>query len=190
MNERGILFSAPMVLALLAGKKTQTRRVATERDREAGRCPIAAPGDRLWVRETWAPMTSANPPCATEYWYRASTRGDAGRFKWKPAIHMPREASRILLAVNSIRVERLKALTEADAVAEGMHPDRSGVRGDDLLAVAEFMRRYDMKAGRIGAIPAPVARYALLWDSINGKPGKNWNANPWVWVVQFTRISP
>lgn len=132
MKERPILFSAQMVRALLAGTKTQTRRALrpqpvdpyTGRDLPAGArpdslpaCPYGVPGDRLWVRETWCNgMTEDGYDGVC---YRAS--GDVcveGR--WRPSIYMPRWASRIVLELTSVRVERLHAITPADAIAEGV----------------------------------------------------------------------
>jgi len=175
MKERPILFSAPMVRAILEGRKTQTRRVVKMRDcggrvgwfgsdiddvewvvnaatRGTGVSPYGKPGDRLWVRETFARSMGKG------YLYRA-TDGDLGPYHatgWKPSIHMPRIASRILLEVVSVRVERLNNISEADAVAEG-------VTGMD-----------------------PVLQYAKLWETINGTG--SWNKNQWVWVVEFRRL--
>ena len=207
MKERPILFSGAMVRAILAGQKTQTRRVVkrmwgaphaqawsheganfgyADMDGWHGcpppTCPYGEPGDRLWVREAWAPLTAgyayAADPIYTE---------NAPPWKWRPSIHMPRRASRITLEVVATRVEQLQALTERDAVAEGMHPQR-GIRGDDDIAVALIQDEFDRRAGRLGATPAPIARFVLLWDSINAKYGAAWETCPWVWVVEFRRV--
>lgn len=149
MKERPILFSGPMVRAILAGTKTQTRRVVKERHIDAAppvhffqylreNCPYGQPGDRLWVREAWqGPLLESEEQedefrqspdiykkpgfCA----YRATDTLDAidadGReLGWRPSIHMPRWASRILLEITAVRVERLHDITEADAQAEGV----------------------------------------------------------------------
>lgn len=233
MKDRPILFSAPMVRALLAGTKTQTRRVAPISDltitpqsngmvtwnvrfskptkgvlvshsggkltdEQARRIiasefnPYGQPGDRLWVRETYAivPRTAYRCSDGVQQTLRPDDDHDAaiyregwsrsrGGFRWRPSIHMPRWASRITLEIISVRVERLQDISEADAIAEGMHAD-AGCRKDDDAAAFH----------RIGAVRGdsfPIARYAALWESING-PG-SWDANPWVWVVEFKRMA-
>lgn len=202
MKERPILFSAPMVRAILEGRKTQTRRVVKRTPLEwldsglhpdfvalpeNGLCPYGQPGDRLWVRETWqGPLVDdvddvddyrENPdkfrkPDFCEY---AADGGPAPEFvtmdddlvqRWRPSIHMPRWASRILLEVVSVRVERLNDISEPDAMAEGV----------TLSAPVKPSRSERMARDA----------YAELWESING-PG-SWEANPWVWVVEFKRV--
>ncbi len=183
MKERPILFSAPMVLALLAGTKTQTRRLikpqpmvrpigwGTFDDNPRMRtlsCPYGQPGDRLWVREAWAVPFQFNdrapfdlPGGVTQKMYfRAdgdpSHAGNAG--KWRPSIHMPRWASRISLEVTNVRVERLQDISESDAVAEGVNHV---------------------------SYRTAVEAYSDLWESINGDGSLA--LNPWVWVVEFRR---
>jgi hypothetical protein len=212
-KERPILFSAPMVRALLAGSKTQTRRpykvrkhpdagceiAASELVREPQHvvdrtCPYGLPGDRLWVRETLA-CTSCHGT-----WYDAdegeickvidddrayalSERYGSDYFfnevRKIPSIHMPRWASRILLEVVSVRVERLTDCSVTDAMAEGVKPD-------DLRQFAVFGANSIQRAAirRIAAL----APYQRLWESINGTG--SWAANPWVWVVEFKRVAP
>jgi len=217
MTDRPILFSGPMVRALLDGSKTQTRRLVklphmnplgaweptTVGGPNGGRlrtgetiplqggiwhtrtgdsllCPYGQPGDRLWVRETfyafgrWETRYSAKKgrdewhfidmtaECGNWYFYDATSQPDAEKFRrssitpmwWKrPAIFMPRWASRITPEITGVRVERLWDISDADARAEGCE-------GTKLS-------------------------YAKLWDAING-PG-SWDANPWVWVVEFRR---
>lgn len=209
IKERPILFSAPMVRAILAGRKTQTRRVikgkgtwsVEEADDFSNRkwpgyedeygtwtdmkCPYGYPTDRLWVRETWArvPRVTDNGPKhkakgdGTGATWRADWDGNPSGFKWKPSIHMPRWASRITLEITGVRVERLNAISEDDAKAEGTE-NRSdlawghGGQGDD-------MARWAVDHGH---------RYAFchLWDSINGDGA--WSLNPWVWVVEFKTV--
>lgn len=213
MKERPILMSAPMVRAILAGTKTQTRRVVKgapegwapigpetfnpivinrHGNREPGPdafgagnedgdcwicCPFGAPGDRLWVRESFAKIDGQ-----TRSWietdYRATyTHGDrlgdtlGIKKRWTPSIHMPRSASRITLEVTEVRVERLQDISDADALAEGVERCTS-----DTSLVARSLVNGSMH----------VDRYAKLWESING-PG-SWDANPWVWVVSFRRL--
>lgn len=125
------------------------------------RCPYGAPGDRLWVRETWAPLTVG-------YAYRADgvwNGPPVGR--WHPSIHMPRVACRTVLEVVDVRAERLQQISEADAIAEGWPtPPADGTPH-----------------------PTPRAWYSALWDNINGeRPGCAWKDDPWVWVVVFRRL--
>jgi hypothetical protein len=187
MKERPILFSAPMVRAILEGRKTQTRRVAKQTanghlkqlgghrrwhpaDPEARLAsPYGQPGDRLWVREAWAYyggdeyLYQQQNECV---WYRAHDIGDpVPGVRWRPSIHMPRWASRITLEVTGVRVERLQDISEADAVAEGIEAPPPA-----------------------DPVDMPVWRYRQLWGAINGP--KSWQANPWVWVVEFKRVQP
>lgn len=207
MKERPILFSAQMVRALLAGTKTQTRRVVKNLDfREAmpfpelgsfvKLCPYGQPGDRLWVRESgWErPERTAKMmregadtwprfACAADGWSEQD-RADfkAWGFKPRPSIHMPRWASRITLEITGVRVERLQDIGEADAIAEGVTtiwPD--GPRDD------KGPNHYTIKVGDVSYnAPTAAGAYAMLWDVING-PG-SWEANPFVWVVTFRMI--
>ncbi len=203
-RERPILFSAPMVRALLDGSKTQTRRIMkpqpapnhphdggtvwvqqdglhvpvgsvghlTVREKQGLRCPYGLPGERLWVRETHAKIIGQSGGWI-ETDYRATyTHGDrlgdslGIRKKWTPSIHMPRDASRIDLEVTGVRVERLRDITPADAIAEGIE--------------------LKLKADRSFAVYDEVCRFAALWQSAYG-PG-SWWINPWVWIVEFRRL--
>jgi hypothetical protein len=173
-----------MIQAILAGRKTVTRRVVKPQpfhgiyDADAGvlfdetkvyECPYGQPGDRLWVRETWRYADMA--PRSRRVEFKAD--GDhPGPFPWKPSIHMPRWASRIMLEVTGVRVERLQEITEKGARAEGCHG--MGSNGD-----AEFPPE--------GIISA-VEDFRDLWDSINESRGFGWDKNPWVWVVEFKRV--
>jgi hypothetical protein len=153
MKERPIIFSDAMVRAILDGTKTQTRRIVKpplEQNTPAVACPYGKPGDWLWVRETWAEQ-------AGDVIYRATDTTE--RKLWKPAIFMPRWASRITLEIESIRVERLQDCSRADAMAEG-YPAKNMADGPD-----------------------PLEWYATLWNNINGLG--SWDANPWVWVISF-----
>lgn len=187
MKERPILFSGPMVRALLAGTKTQTRRVCKPaRDQalsyvvaipdtamwgdEEGlatsfACPYGRPGDRLWVRETWRVFGGREyeyQQLASAVQYRADEVGFEQK-DWRPSIFMPRWASRITLEVTGARVERLNDISEADAVAEGIPP-------------------FPTSPSNI-----PRMHYATLWNSING--AGSWDANPWVWAISFKRVA-
>lgn len=203
MKERPILFSAPMVRALLSGAKTQTRRLVKPQPMDSGapdhwrdttaRCPYGAPGDRLWVRETWAPFdgdTNRNAaPAGVPAMYRADRSFMVEPGRWRPSIHMPRWASRIDLEVTAVRVERLQAITEEDAKAEG---------ADSLTASQALWKGSASQDGcaRAGYPDAPCNTgdwtprdcFRLLWGAING-PG-SWDTNPWVWVVEFKRVQP
>jgi len=196
MCERPILFSGPMVRAILAGQKTQTRRAVSPQPSGGVRSsPFCAsgledghgreirsrygrPGDRLWVRESFdfLPTGGHDDPQACEivYWADGSTEPRSAPpdynpmiysyQKIRPSIHMPRWASRITLEIVSVRVERLQAISEADARAEGAP-----------WAACGSPQEGSQKAG-----------FARLWESINGDG--SWAANPWVWVVEFRRI--
>ena len=188
MKERPILFSGPMVRAILEGRKTQTRRVVKEPYglkalwfKALGRpavsqCPYGQPGDRLWVRETWQPGTWGPS-------YRADFTEESARRclnPWKSCIHMPRRFSRITLEVTEVRVQRLQDISEEDAQAEGCHLTASmthGERGPGAKSWVEMP-----KDGFKGL-------FRELWDSINGqRQGCAWADNPWVWAVSFRRV--
>lgn len=191
MSDRPILFSAPMVRALLAGTKTQTRRVLKPQPgpcgvyadiRSAKRALRVVKGDRLWVRETWAvggiydgiPPRDINPEgkpgwCGIRY---AATDERFG-IKDRVSIHMPRWASRLTLTVTDVRVQRLQAISEEDAEAEGCALDYAD----------GFQVWYVPGAGARHA-PTAVGCYANLWDSINGAGA--WDANPWIVAYTFT----
>jgi hypothetical protein len=134
-------------------------------------CPYGKPGDRLWVRETWA----YHPDADEGIIYRATDPGwddnDSG-MRWTPSIFMPRKASRILLLVNGISVERVNRICESDAIAEGFDGRYSNEEADG----------YKAKGAR--------ERFQELWNTLNAKRGFGWDVNPWVWVVSFTRVLP
>lgn len=212
MKERSILFSAPMVRAILEGRKTQTRRVVKDRHIDAAppacffqwlreRCPYGKPGDRLWVRETWnwfdpdeipevrrgrrAPFTGQQG--AREIPWVAAYAADGhlehehfGCALWRPSIHMPRWASRILLEITAVRVEQLQGISDADAVSEGVCelPGQAAEPGCWWTG--------DVGAGSKLHGRTPSVAYRLLWEQING-PG-SWDANPWVWAIAFKRV--
>lgn len=201
MKERPILFSGPMVRAILDGSKTQTRRVANTglyaidatyhgaetaaREREAltHKCSFGQPGDRLWVRETWADLGElSDGNFERQAIYRADDierYGDEDEYvdvtapdmRWRPSIHMPRWACRIELEIVSVRVERLQSIGDNDSRAEGVRIDDRHMNG---YCGGQFL-------------PPSVRAYRELWESING-PG-SWDANPWVWVIEFRRAT-
>ena len=188
MSEKPIIFSGPMVRALLAGTKTQTRRLLVQPKRWRGQfdllrtdvvgphevwwwngthdrvgasqqCPYGKAGDTLWVKETWRPLGAG-------VWVYRSTAGTANEAvhagKWRPSIFMPRKIAQLLLRVTAVRVERLQEISVEDALAEGI----------------EHRTMND-----------PRVEYRWLWDSINAKRAP-WGLNPWVWVITFERLLP
>lgn len=235
MRERPILFSGPMVRAILSGTKTQTRRVISSthaqeadawQDCDSGRwesgiagdhgryghgewvrCPYGVPGDRLWVRESgWYHVEhyeqDEDSECCSAEFFRWKATPREGCRRWLPpldhtridritflhdstplehapkgdpihSIHMPRWASRITLEVTGVRVERLQEIIEQDILAEGVTIDlvsrMTGVSWSDMPTLHDAWREG--------------------WDAINGKAGRRWADNPWVWRVCFRRIA-
>lgn len=197
-----------MVKAILDGRKTQTRRFAKGvelRRSEAidgpkdlefkvpcfvdkwGWCPVehnlhlnpyGAPGDRLWVRETWARLkcSESEEPCLDCQNCRDGRvfRADdpEREIRWKPSIYMPRWASRLTLEIVSVRVERLQDISEEDAKAEG---------------VSDTHTQENRLGMRIETAHPASENFAKLWESINGPD--SWTANPWVWVIEFRKIA-
>jgi hypothetical protein len=198
-KERPILFSGAMVRATLDGRKTQTRRVVD--DRTLGHLSAAADfgeiygAARPWPRPSarsrihlfiLPPRQVRRPPVgARETWgfnpdfpgmhCRACYRADPGHeydgIRWRPSIHMPRSACRLVLEITDVRVERLNDCSEEDARAEGCAP--AWLDADDNTSV------------HAAAPPTYRQGFARLWRDING-PGA-WEQNPWVWVVEFRR---
>lgn len=197
MKARPILFSGPMVRALLEGRKTQTRRVVKARRRDGSVypamhelvgepeivvcCPYGRPGDLLWVRETWG-------PCDGGFCYRASEREcvkpDDG--KWHSAIHMFRAASRLTLRITDVRVQRLRDICRDDAIAEGTDFHKCPTRQTQTSIDAQAAARSIGMCAHYTAEIDYVGGYQWLWESING-PG-SWSANPWVWALTFDVI--
>lgn len=219
--EKPILFSTEMVRAILRGQKTQTRRVIKPQPEviiegevdfrgnqmeydgvpfwkgkylSSKQCPYGQPGDVLWVRETWNTSENVRPPINDLFIYCA----DVNKYgitkwhtKWKPSIHMPRNAARLFLKVKNIRAERLWDITEKDAIAEGMLSDE--IREYLLDRVPDKWCRYTLIAAECQARKKPIATdfvggFACIWDRINAKRGYGWDKNPWVWVIEFERV--
>ena len=221
MKETGMVFTSPMVRAILEGRKTQTRRIAkpvkhpdlgnlyTPGALAMGRepqhvidraCPLGQPGDRIYVRETFVqgykvdPATGAPHDCDEEgndvpmtTWYRATDSGisweDGDGWEtnvpWRPAIHMPKALARIWLEITSVRIERLQDISDADCIAEGIKelPHQAAEKGcwwtGDVAAGAALHGR------------TPHNAFRLLWESTGG----DWDANPWVWAIDFKVLS-
>ena len=203
-KERPILFSAPMVRAILEGRKSVTRRPVKGAglnwledftpdyvaDPANSLCPYGKPGDRLWVRETFIDLRGTGVEHRPDpdgplqrYAYAADCRpgshSDEARkdfgLKYKPSIHMPRAACRILLEITDVRVERLQDITEEQAKTEGVRLYTDHAELGDWWHV-EGIETYSAD---------PRKSFELLWSSVGG----DWNANPWVWVVEFKRVT-
>ncbi len=185
-----ILFNTEMVLAILEGRKTCTRRVVKIPhcgffEHEPPRVvPPYQTGDILYVRETWNKVKLASES-DWHYEYRASCENPAYfsngfMAEWRPSIHMPKEAARLFLRVTDVWVERLQDITDEQAEAEG-------VRGF-LLGMGES--GYAVKADSDTFYDGPIGAFANLWDSTVKKTDRDtygWDANPWVWVIKFER---
>lgn len=146
-------------------------------------CPYGQVGDVLWVRETFAKIKSLETGLTYsltkadfEHYENKLIQGE--KVKWKPSIHMPKEACRLFLKIKSIRVERLRDISEADAVYEGI----------EVIHFAEpsvpIFKRYDLKE-KLGTVN-PIFSFESLWQKINGR--QSLINNPWVWVIEFERI--
>lgn len=217
MKERPILFSAPMVRAILAGQKTQTRRVIpvkwsrcldfeehNDRVVAVRDCPYGQPGNRLWVRESfltypkeitqkkWREGADTWPTVGGEPMVYAADNAyvDLKEFGWiaKPSIHMPRWASRITLEVVSVRVEQINDISPADIEAEGVRMIGISRFGSKLYSVdPDATPEQHYKKGS-KSYDTQVMCYWDLWNSINAKRGYGWDMNPWVWVIEFKRV--
>jgi hypothetical protein len=181
------------------------------------RCPYGAPGDTLWVRETWKPVPisayrcsegvqqTPNPQDADEAAvYRAGWDRSSGGVPWRPSIHMPRWASRITLRITDIRVERLHDISEDDARAEGCEarpfpgPWWQGYRdlGDGQLfhqqAVGETAPDWMIEPKKMPPTPwldrSARDGFRSIWMGLHGPDA--WDENPWVWVLSFERVKP
>jgi hypothetical protein len=142
-------------------------------------CPYGHPGDHLWVRETW---NRTNPwGEGGLVFYRATDESKYPHAVWKPSIHMARIDSRINLEIVAVRVERLKDISEDDAMAEGVEYDQ-GWEEEPGWGFRDYSTDSDF------VFADARHSYRSLWESINGP--QSWDANPWVWVVEFKRVSP
>ncbi|HVT88313.1 MAG TPA: hypothetical protein VHD56_05640 [Tepidisphaeraceae bacterium] len=181
-RERPILFSTEMVRAVLDGRKTQTRRVVKPQPQVIGRnhedrpvaicdgqpitCRFGLPGDRLWVRERWgyrkdfSPDSLFNANC--QFAYSADGSSNHLQGKWRQSRSMPRIASRIILGITDIRIQRLHSIDEPAARAEGFDPSSSDGK--------------------------PLAWFRQLWDSLSVDGQFTWDSNPWLWVIDFKML--
>lgn len=231
MKERPILFSGPMVRAILEGRKTQTRRIVKlphsnplgvwesttvgghgtrlvdgspapelpaiwhTRTGDCLVCPHGNAGDRLWVRETHEVRRIGSETFdggrPTRRYAGIAYQADDGRAEvdidlntfqaldakesrgWSPSIHMPRWASRITLEITGVRAERLRDISAADALAEGIERTGDG---------------FSVDGGRHFHAASPRCAFASLWDGLNAARGHGWDANPWVWTISFRRL--
>ena len=192
IKERPILMCGPMIRATLEDMKTQTRRIVSLREfgpsdtpgyqwhfrdrrglwndisteRLLELCPHGEVGTRLWVRETWYTDDGRTAQYRADYGHGTREPADiADRGQhWRPSIFMPRWASRILLEITEVRVQRVQEISDDDVKSEG---------------VLTFAERY----------PLGVSFFKPLWDSLNAKRGYGWDKNPWVWVLGFRRIT-
>jgi hypothetical protein len=219
------------VKAILAGRKTQTRRIikpqppapgvcefspapdiayykarlnkwwlvpgdVTESDPSPHtlyeyKCPYGVPGDHLWTKETWRTSRQFDDLSPTQIYeqfgdgakrhldYRAAP--DPGLFwgRWRASIHLPRWASRITLEVTDVRVEQLHQIWL----------DHRGTDNQWQDLFAEGIPQVVCQYAPSDQLPTPLSEFIQLWDSINAKRGYSWEANPWVWVVEFKVLS-
>lgn len=200
-----ILFNTEMVRAILDGRKTCTRRVIELPENMDGvpvgksgdssnplgfmypggiKRPPYQPGDILYVRETWCalPVNEAGHMRGHSiYYYRADgdLRPEGWRGKWRPSIHMPKEAARIWLRVTDVRVERLQEITDEQA-------KREGIQYDECPTGFTWKQETDMH----NCYTTPIGAMQALWNSTIKKSDLDrygWNASPWVWVIEFER---
>lgn len=199
-----MLFNSQMVRAILDGHKSVTRRIIKPQPTYSPNYGLAwngqaygtglpptlkgaaynfrkaapyQPGDILYVRETWAQPYGAGYKYAADYGEHDIVEADHGNvsvsknmIKWHPSIHMPRDAARIFLSVKSVHVEQLQDITEDQAEKEGFYRG-SLLEGSNLMVL-------------------PRGAFASLWDQTIKRSEVDafgWNANPWVWVIEFER---
>lgn len=221
-KERPIPMSAPMVQAILEGRKTQTRRIIKPQpylDAQnnligkwnygqdlygshilpfksmLSECPYGKTGDRLWVQETFFEVYNNQFQPTGKYCYAATHQGyvnvldEDGGIKinkdgseaspWKPSIHMPRKASRILLEITEIKIEQLQEITSSDARKEGIEH----ITIDEY----DFLGLWKDYTGKSDGFPSEIDSFFSLWEKIKG-PGSV-SLNPWVWVIKFNILT-
>ena len=195
MKETGLIFKAPMVRAILEGRKTQTRRVAKEfvgrkdLDNILRRFPkqrggqYGEPGDRIYVRETWQ-VARGNPGICYAATDSKTDEGNSPVTNWRPSTHMPKELARIWLEITGVRVERLQDISESDCLAEGIVPWYSGDQTVYMLGPGDTSGAFG-RAGSWKPKRTPKEAFRTLWESTGG----DWDANPWVWAIDFKVLS-
>lgn len=197
-NFKPILFSTPMVQAILRGEKTQTRRIVKSDEISEkinlARCKYKV-GDILWVRETFTILEPEHCEGMSERFYYKADHHDMNEdwrlecirdgypYKWKPSLFMPRSACRIFLKIKSIRVEKLNNISEADAISEGII-ELSQSRMQHVVNGRQFFNYLKKKELFNEGLTAKES-YKTLWQKINGE--KSWKENPFVWVYEFER---
>lgn len=210
-NAKPILFNTEIVRAILDGRKTETRRLPSKRIEDkwlnyeewvTAAAPLGStsltekefyeeyppyrPGDILYVRETWCLRFDGE-----KYFYKADKHTpreekrliDYDHVSWKPSIHMPKEATRIFLKVTNVRVERLEDMTNKDALKEGAQGVKCDHAGLGAYGCTDCMNT--------GWLEPPILEFVGIWNSTIKKSDLDrygWNANPWVWVIEFERI--
>ena len=194
MKERPIIFAPEFVRAILDGRNTMTRRVVKPQPDHVQRnhgvmvnwpkdgfvghfddeekiklltCPFGQPGDRLWVRETWA-MAIPGMPADRGHITRYRADGEQDTTRWRSPVHMPRWASRLTLELTEVRVEKLCAIQTYELYAEGFPCEPC----TETVAPADNS----------------LHRLKEHWDSLNATRGYGWDTNPWVWVLTFRRM--
>ncbi len=225
MTEHPIIFSGPMIRSILEGRKTMTRRVLRFQNFDGFsnyapgviwtgvdphriiECPYGRPGDRMWVREAWLHDPPQGPHGqfqAPDWCHYKATAGPFGDLaKWKPPIHMPRWASRLLLEVTDVRCERLQEITEEDAIAEGIEPLFTPAQvkqrpelGCDPMPWLNYLwhghfgsygngnKKSNTWPHQFSSYKTARGSFSSLWQRINVK-NHPWESNPWVWVISF-----
>ena len=185
-RELPILFNTEMVRAILDGRKSCTRRVVkpqpTARYGAQGIKPPYQPGDILYVRETWKKAPNGY------YYYEDWQRDDiADVTKWKPSIHMPKEAARIWLKVTDVRVDRLQEMKPVDVIKEGAYPDCWDCLNTYGESGSQCCYGTEEQCSQCDEV---MMEWEKLWNSTIKKSDLDrygWDANPWVWVIEFER---
>lgn len=190
MKESPITFTSDMVRAILAGQKTQTRRIIKGRpsktQQDALFCPYGHPGDRLWVKETFYKYYPSETWPEPKALYKADgitlcdKDSEGKKQRWTPSIHMPRILSRITLEITDVHVERVQDITSDGAIAEGAYEVRKV--GDDIAHATWTMDGLDWR------YDTPREAFVATWDSLGDARDLGWDVNPWVWVITFKRV--
>ncbi|MEM8564909.1 MAG: hypothetical protein AAGF85_00515 [Bacteroidota bacterium] len=198
---RPILFSTPMIQAILEGRKTQTRRVMKPQpkqllDFEKAKCPYGEVGDILWVREAFKQVGHYSRDYLFHQ-YKADGQTDDLNYPefleqlldgnpWKPSIHMPFKACRLFLRVMDKRVHLINTISDEESEAEGVEKVQLNTRHAKGTLYRDYSQNeWDRQSGFL----TPTGSFIRLWNSINGnRPGYAWKDNPWVWAITFEVI--